>query len=160
MSARLDTLAQKPSNGISRNAIRKSWVGFKILRRRCKIEGKGKAGMVKKDDPKWQKLTDEILSGMAEWLQTHPKATFREIERETMQRMGKLQARVMEEVAQASEAADWESSEPPKCRECGAEMERRGEHERSLQVAGGSDVKLKRAYAVCPKCGAEFFPPG
>ena len=116
--------------------------------------------MVNKDDPKWQKLTDGILSGMAEWRQTHPKATFREIERETMQRMGELQARVMEEVAQASEAAGWESSAPPKCRECGAEMERRGEHKRKLQVAGGSDVKLKRVYAVCPKCGAEFFPPG
>ena len=116
--------------------------------------------MIDKNDPQWQKLTDEILSGMAEWRQQHPKATFGEIERETMQRIAQLQARIMEEIAQASQAADWEDTAPPKCPECGAELQRRGEHERSLQVVGGGEVKLKRAYAVCPKCEAGFFPPG
>jgi YgiT-type zinc finger domain-containing protein len=116
--------------------------------------------MINKNDPKWQMLADDILSGMAEWRQQHPKATFGEIERETMRRMGELQARIIEETAQASTTADWENSTPPRCPECGAEMERRGERERKLQAAGGGEVKLKRAYAVCPKCGAEFFPPG
>jgi len=116
--------------------------------------------MIDKDALKWHKLTDEILSGMAEWRQHHPKATFRELERETMRRMADLQAKLLEELAQTSAAVDWDSSAPPKCRECGAEMERRGRHERRLQAAGGGEVQLERAYAICPQCGAEFFPPG
>jgi len=116
--------------------------------------------MIDKDDPKWHRLTEEILSGMAEWRQQHPKATLREIEQEVMRRTGELQARLMEEIAQASAAADWERGALPSCPECGAAMERRGERERSLQAAGGGEVRLKRAYAVCPRCGTEFFPPG
>lgn len=114
--------------------------------------------MIDKNDPKWEKLTNEILSGMAEWREQHPKATFGEIERETMRRMAELQAQIMGELAQASQAAVWEDSAAPTCPECGMKMKRRGEHERSLQVAGGGEVKLRRAYAVCPGCGTEFFP--
>jgi len=106
------------------------------------------------------KSQDDILSGMREWRLQHPKATFAEIERETMQRMAQLQARIIEEIAQTSQAADWQEGKEPNCPECGAKMRRRGEHERHLQVAGGGEVKLKRAYAVCPVCGAELFPPG
>jgi NADH pyrophosphatase NudC (nudix superfamily) len=137
-------------------------VWFRILRFGCKIEEveAKEAEVIDKDDPRWQKLTEEILSGMAEWRQQHPKATLREIEREVMRRTGELQAKLMEEIAQASAAADWEEGAAPRCPECGAEMERRGEHGRSLQAAGGGEVSLKRAYAVCPRCGAEFFPPG
>jgi len=116
--------------------------------------------MLDPTDQKWQKRTGELLSGMAEWRQQHPQATFREIERETMRRMADLQARLMEEVAQTSAAVDWADSPPPICPECGATMERRGKHPRRLQTAGGGEVHLERAYAVCPQCGAEFFPPG
>lgn len=116
--------------------------------------------MLDKEDPKWRQMTEDIMSGMAEWRGSHPKATFGEIERETMRRMAELQARVMEEVAQSSQAADWDEDEPPICVECGAKMGRRGEEERCVQVSGGGEVKLKRAYAVCASCGAGIFPPG
>jgi hypothetical protein len=49
--------------------------------------------MLDKNDPKWQHQTEEILSGMAEWRKQHSKATFGEIERETMRRIAQLQAR-------------------------------------------------------------------
>lgn len=114
---------------------------------------------MKKEDKKWQEMTMEIISGMAEWREQHGKATFREIEEETMRRMSELQARIMEEVAEASSAREWEKSEEPKCPNCGAGMERRGKHKRKLQAVGGSEVELERAYAVCPECGTGFFPP-
>ena len=116
--------------------------------------------MLDKKDPKWQHLTDEIFSGMAEWRKQHAKATFGEIERETMRRIAQLQARIMEEIAQSSQAADWEESAGPICPECGAKMGKRGEQEREIQVSGGEGVKLKRKYGVCPVCGAGIFPPG
>jgi YgiT-type zinc finger domain-containing protein len=111
-------------------------------------------------DPRWQKLIDEILSGMQEWRKQHPKATFAEIECETMKRTAVLQARMAEDVAQTSEAADWVEGEGPSCPECGAKMHKRGKAERHLQGPGGQEVVLNRTYADCPSCGAELFPPG
>ena len=112
------------------------------------------------NDPKWQKLMSEILSGMKEWREQHPQAKFAEIERETMKRMAEIQARMLEELAQMSETRDWEAERPPECPECGAPMEKRGQQKRELQAAGGEGVNLERSYAVCPKCGAGIFPPG
>lgn len=111
-------------------------------------------------DPKWQRLADEVISGMHEWRKQHPKATFAEIESETMKRTAELQARLMEELVQMSEAADWANAEAPHCPECGARMQKRGQQERRLQSQGGAEVVLRRAYALCPACGAELFPPG
>ena len=111
-------------------------------------------------DPKWQKLVDELLNGMTEWRRQHPKATMAEIERETTKRTATLQARMIEELAQVSDARDWVAGEAPLCPECGAKMQKRGKTKRHLQVQGGEEVMLERAYAVCPQCGAEIFPPG
>lgn len=100
---------------------------------------------------------DDILSGMRVWQQQHPKATFAELEQETMQRLAQFRARIMEEVGQTSQAADWEERKEPICPECGIKMKLSEEHERNLQVAGGGEVKLQRSYAICPACGAELF---
>jgi predicted RNA-binding Zn-ribbon protein involved in translation (DUF1610 family) len=117
--------------------------------------------MIDPNDPQWQKLSGEILSGMKEWVAQHPKATFAEIECETMRRMAQLQARILEDVVQGMEAeARQDRQEAILCPECGAEMQWRGEQDRRLQAQGGQEVVLKRGYAVCPQCGAGFFPPG
>lgn len=114
--------------------------------------------MLDKNDPGMQKLVNEIVSGLAEWRQQNPKATFGEIEQETMKRMGQLQARMMQEMAMESKARDWEPGSEPICPECGEKMKKRSEQERRLQTQGGGEVVLKRAYAICPRCGAEIFP--
>jgi YgiT-type zinc finger domain-containing protein len=111
-------------------------------------------------DHQWQRQASEMLNGMKEWRKQHPKATFAEIERETMKRGAELQARLMEELVGESEIAEWVEGEAPNCPECGTKMHKRGEQERRLQGQGGQEVVLKRAYAVCPACGAELFPPG
>lgn len=101
----------------------------------------------------------EIISGMKEWRAQNPKATFAEIERETMQRMAVLQGQLMAEVAQNSTASEWEAGAGPKCPECGEEMKGVGKHKRKLQGSGGGEVELEREYAKCPACGAGIFPP-
>jgi hypothetical protein len=117
--------------------------------------------MNEQSDLEWQRLVGEITSGMKEWAQQHPQASLAEIERETMRRMAELQARMMEDIlrARAAEARAGEA-ERVMCPECGREMEYRGEQEKRLQAQGGGEVMLKRGYAVCPGCGAGFFPPG
>jgi len=107
-----------------------------------------------------EKMSIEIVSGLTEWRQQNPQATFGEIERETMKRMGQLQARMMQELAMESAAQAWEAASGPKCPECGERMKRSSEQERRLQAQGGHEIVLKRTYAICPRCGAGFFPPG
>lgn len=116
--------------------------------------------MFDQSDPQWQKLMDDILSGLAEWRQQHPKATFREIEQETMRRIAHLQARLMRDLAQASEATTWTGTRTDVCPECGVDMHAEGQRTRHLQGPGGADIPLQRSYVVCPACGAGFFPPG
>ena len=77
---------------------------------------------MKETNKEIEALAAEIISGMKEWRTQNPKATFAEIERETMKRMAALQARLMAEIAQDSEAREWEEGEGPKCPECGEQM--------------------------------------
>jgi hypothetical protein len=98
----------------------------------------------------------EILSGLREWRQAHPKATMAEIERETMKRMAGLQARLIEELSQEHP----DQAEQPHCPACGSPMQRRGPRKRRLQGAGDQAISLEREYWVCPVCGTGIFPPG
>lgn len=114
-------------------------------------------------DRQWSELSAEVLSGMKEWREQHPRATLREIERALDERLSGLRRRMIEDMAQASEVADWAGAaggEKPVCLECGQALQRRGEVERELQTQGGQTIKLKRRYGTCPQCGAGFFPPG
>ena len=59
------------------------------------------------DEQVWHRLTAEIMSGMREWREAHPKATLREIEQELDHRWVRVRARMLEDMALASVAADW-----------------------------------------------------
>jgi len=114
-----------------------------------------------KDVSELEKLSIEIMSGMREWAAQHPKATFADIERETMKRTEQLQARMMEDIVRGMEAERaQELVETQRCPECGAEMQPRGQRKRRMQTQGGQEVTIQRGYLVCPKCGAGIFPPG
>ncbi len=102
----------------------------------------------------------ELMSGMAEWRQQHPKATLREMEVELDERLAQVRAKMLEDLAAASKVADWAEGAAPKCPECGEAMVKGGEATRELTTYGGKGIGLKRQYARCPACGAGFFPSG
>ena len=54
-------------------------------------------------DPKWQEQFDGILGGLQEWRKQHPKATFAEIEQETLKRTAALQAQLSAALASIGE---------------------------------------------------------
>lgn len=113
-------------------------------------------------DKDWRALSEEILSGMKEWRLANPRATFREIEREASERVSRLQARMVQDVAIASPAADWRSlpqEERPTCPNCANVLIPRGKRKRRLQGSGGREVELSRSYGTCPHCGMGLFPP-
>ncbi len=114
-------------------------------------------------DAKWDELAEEVLSGMKEWRLQHPRATFREIEQALDERLAKMRARMLQDAALASAAADIkqaQEAERPVCPECGAALVAHGSATRALTTQHNQTVALKRSYGVCPQCGAGFFPPG
>jgi hypothetical protein len=114
------------------------------------------------DEQLWHRMTAEIMSGMREWRIAHPKATLREIEQELDHRWVRVRARLLEDMALASVAADWIATpgqQQPVCPDCGVPLQPRGTDQRTLQTHGGQDVVLERQYGSCPACGAGLFPP-
>jgi len=114
---------------------------------------------VKKDKERlWHELSEEVMSGMIEWREQHPKATLTEIEDELDERLSKMRARMVEDMAMASEAANV-VDDKVKCPECGSRLESRGKKARTLKTHHNREITLRRGYGKCPKCGAGFFPP-
>ena len=114
-------------------------------------------------DACWDALAEEVLSGMKEWRLQHPKATLREIERALDERLGKLRARMLQDAALASAAADMQAAhatERPQCAECGSVLVERTVAARQLLTQHNQVLALERSYGVCPQCGAGVFPPG
>jgi len=108
---------------------------------------------------RWNGLSGEIISGVTEWRQQHPKATFREIEEEVDKRLAVLRVRMLSDAAISSAQADWDG-ERVVCPHCGMKLEKKGKKKRKLATRGGQEVELEREYGVCPKCGQGIFPPG
>ncbi len=109
----------------------------------------------------WNGKSEEIISGMVEWHQQHPDATFREIEAEVDQRLSVLRAKMLADAAISRAQAEWETgSQKVVCPTCGQPLEKKGKKKRKLQTRGGQEVELVREYGVCPQCGQGIFPPG
>jgi hypothetical protein len=109
----------------------------------------------------WNGLGEDAVSGMLEWRQQHPKATFREIEKEVDERLAVMRARMLSDAAVASSSAEWIiDGKVPVCPNCGMELEKKGKKKRKMQTRGGQEVELEREYGVCPRCGQGIFPPG
>lgn len=69
----------------------------------------------------WLKQGEKILSDVQEWRKAHPKATFVEIEEVVHRGMILLEAQVLQDAAQASDAREWgreTQGERPKCPKC------------------------------------------
>lgn len=117
----------------------------------------------KEFDQRWNPLATEVMVGMKDWRVAHPRATLREMETALDEQLTQLRARMLEDLAQASPAADWDGapdSEHPLCPDCGQPLARESQHTRQLQTHGGQTLALERRYATCPQCGAGLFPPG
>jgi hypothetical protein len=113
-------------------------------------------------DAKWHELAEEVMSGMKEWRLQHPTASLREIERALDERLGKMRARMLQDAALASAAADIRAAqegERPVCPQCGAILEARGLHERELTTHHNQSVRLERSYGVWSSLRSRLFPP-
>jgi hypothetical protein len=111
----------------------------------------------------------EIGQTLRAWRQSHPQATFDEIETEVQRHLAVVHAQVVAELIQPSppsgeahapqpvEAAGQEGR--PVCPQCARPMQASGQRRRRVATRQGPAITLQRAYYVCPACGAGRFPP-
>ena len=60
-------------------------------------------------ETRWQETSQKTLSTLSRWREVHPKATWVEIEKAVDEQIGRMRQQLMEDAAQASEAAEWTS---------------------------------------------------
>lgn len=112
-------------------------------------------------DARWRALSEAVQSEMKAWRLAHPRATLTEMEEALDERLDRLRACMLQDMALASEVADLGVIPPerrPLCPHCGTPLAPRGKGERRLQTVGDQEVTLKRSYGVCPTCEVGFFP--
>lgn len=114
-------------------------------------------------DARWRVLGEEVQSEMKAWRLEHPRATLSEMEGALDERLDRQRARMLEDMALASEVADLSLIPPerrPTCPHCGTALDCRGRGERYLCTVGDQEITLKRSDGVCPTCKVGFFPSG
>jgi DNA repair exonuclease SbcCD ATPase subunit len=114
-------------------------------------------------DGRWRALSEEVQRKMREWRLEHSRATLSEMETALDEQLDRQRARMLEDMALASDVADLSSMPPeerPTCPDCGTPLGPRGKRDRCLQTEGDQEIKLKRSYGVCPTCKVGFFPSG
>jgi hypothetical protein len=111
---------------------------------------------------RWRELSEEIMAGIQAWRLQHPKAALQEIEAAVDARLAELRARLLQDVALSSQAAEVSHASAPDrpvCPHCGTLVEPRGPRERQLTTHQGQTLRLRRSSVRCPTCQVGFFPP-
>jgi hypothetical protein len=100
-----------------------------------------------------EKLWDEFNI----WFQEHPEATFDEMESE----LGKHRREILGGFLELSlrQGDLGATPEAPACESCGKPMTFKGYPKKGVHGLE-TDVKIPRAYYVCPSCRRGLFPPG
>jgi ribosomal protein S27AE len=114
-------------------------------------------------EQRWAGDAESVWSGLSDWRAAHPQATLSEIEVALDERLDRLRARLLADLALVSAATDMREAstgERPRCARCGVVLRARGQSDRTLLTQGGAEVPLRRTYVACPQCGDGTFPPG
>ena len=106
----------------------------------------------------WEDQGEDVFAAVAQWRAAHPKATLAEVEQAVDEQMNRLRARMIEQAAQASAAAESEVSQGLVCEQCGQSLQARGRAKRRWRTQGGQEVEVERSYVTCPQGGGGFFP--
>ena len=106
----------------------------------------------------WLADAADRFAALDAWRQTHPKATWAEIETAIDAQLGPLRAAMLRETAMASDATNLDGDHPS-CPECGDRLAAAGARRRRLRGEGDVALELARTYARCPSCGTGLFPP-
>ena len=113
-------------------------------------------------DGRWSGLSRAAMQQIKHWRLAHPQATLNQIEQTLDEQLGQLRARMLEDLAQASDAAQLaeQTAVRLRCPQCDEALIGRGQQVRELETQHEQRLRLARTYATCPRCGVGLFPPG
>ena len=104
-------------------------------------------------------VASETYDELEGWYDAHPEATFGEVEEEARKKRRELMGKALEILVNGRDTGY--EVEGVECAKCGRWMEYKGERFKRTVYSLEGDVRLERAYYVCPECeGETFFPPG
>jgi uncharacterized protein with PIN domain len=108
----------------------------------------------------WGEASQAVEEELRTWQRSHRLATLTEIEVAVEAATAKLQARLIQDLAQDMDQTAMVDP-PSTCPTCGGRLQRRGRRERAVVVAHQQrPLRLEREYLWCPACGAGLSPPG
>ena len=97
---------------------------------------------------------EECRREMRQWHKEHPNATLAEMEEAVEEQLNRLRRRLLEDMPPELEA----QAVDRRCSGCEGRCVVRGEHERTILLPGGEQLRLRRLYMVCQGCGLGRFP--
>jgi len=108
----------------------------------------------------WQRQAAQTMTAIAEWRESHPRATWSELETAVDDELAGLRTQLLTDSAVASAMTDPPRDARPPCPTCGGGLHDAGRHARRLVTERDEAVVLTRTYLRCPACGTGLFPPG
>lgn len=116
-----------------------------------------------KKQEKWIASFQEASDTISQWRQTHPRATFSDIENTVDEQLAQLRASMIQDLVEESRLTDFKQltvAERPRCSACGRALAANGKQTRQLITRHDQVVELARSKGYCRHCHVSLFPPG
>ena len=117
--------------------------------------------MKKRDE--WTACFQQASDRVSSWRETHPRATFTDIENNVDEQLAQLRTKMIQDLVAESKLGnikDLPREERPRCPACGEPLAANGRQKRQLISHHEQVVEVERSKGYCRACRVSFFPPG